>query len=261
MTATATDRAEAAASALAAVRQARRIMAPLDPLIAPRTAEEGYAAQLALARRQHALPPAGFKIGATAKTMQDYLGVPGPMAGFMAGPIHRDGARLGFRDFVKPGVECEIGLRLGRDVAAGPLDRAAAAEAVAACFPAIEIVENRYTDFKAFGVPTLIADQVFHVAAVVGADAGFDPVALDTLAGSISHDGAELGQGPATALLGHPLAVLQFLADCEAAHQFGGLKAGQVVMCGSVTPPFWLDRPGRIEVAFGRLGRVGFDFA
>ena len=256
-----TDRVAATAAALAEARRARTLLAPLDAGSATTTPEQGYAAQLALARLHKAVPPAGFKIGATAKGMQEYLGVPGPMAGFMAGPIQRNGAQLRFADFVKPGVECEIGLRLGRDIAPGPLDRAAAAASVAACFPAIEIVENRYTDFKALGVPTLIADQVFHAAAVVGDDAAFDSGALDTLQGRISHDGAELGHGPATALLGHPLAVLQFLADSGAAHAFGGLRAGQVVMCGSVTPPFWLDRPGRIEVDFGPLGQVSFHFA
>ena len=42
---------------------------------------------------------------------------------------------------------------------------------------------------------------------------------------------------------------------------FGGLRAGQVVMCGSVTRPFWLDRPGEVAVDFGRLGRLAFTFA
>ena len=60
---------------------------------------------------------------------------------------------------------------------------------------------------------------------------------------------------------GHPLAVLCWLADSGAAHAFGGLRAGQVILCGSVTPPFWLDRPGQIEVDFGPLGAVGFAFA
>lgn len=255
------SRADAIAARLAAARTARRLLAPLDPATAPRDGSEGYAAQWALAARQGALRPPGFKVGATAKGMQDYLGVAGPMAGFMAGPIGKDAARLDFAAFVRPGVECEIALRLGRDLPPGPIDRATAAASVAACFPAIEIVENRYTDFKAVGAPTLIADQVFHAAAVIGADSPFDPLHLDQLCGRISHAGRELGRGPGSALLGHPLAVLEFLADSGAAHAFGGLKAGQVVMCGSVTPPYWLDRPGMVEVDFGPLGRVGFVFA
>ena len=37
---------------------------------------------------------------------------------------------------------------------------------------------------------------------------------------------------------------------------FGGLKAGQVVMLGSVTPPIWLDRPCHVSVAFEGLGEA-----
>jgi 2-keto-4-pentenoate hydratase len=238
---------------------ARALLTGLDP--APRDATEGYSMQRARARQLGADPPPGFKIGATAKGMRDYLGVDGPMAGFIAGPIHRDGARLPFAEYLRPGVECEIALRLSRDIPAGPLSRDAARGAVAACFPAIEVVENRYADFKAFGAASLVADQVFHAAAVVGADAAFDPHALDGLTGVISHDGVELGRGPGSALLGHPLAVLQWLADSAAAREFGGLRAGQVILCGSVTPPFWLDRPGMVRVDFGPLGAVSVAFA
>ena len=37
---------------------------------------------------------------------------------------------------------------------------------------------------------------------------------------------------------------------------FGGLRAGQVVMLGSVTLPIWLERPGVIEVRFPPLDPV-----
>jgi 2-keto-4-pentenoate hydratase len=255
------DRIAATAEAIAAARRARQVSQPLDSAIAPRDEAEGYAAQLALARLQGAVPPAGFKIGATAKGMQEYLGVSGPMAGFMPGPLHRDGAQLRYGSFVRPGVECEIAFRLARDIPPGAIDRATAAAAVAACLPAIEIVENRYADFKQFGVPALISDQVFHAGAVLGPDAYPDVMTLDGLEGRISLDGKELGRGMGAALLGHPLEVLRWLANSGAAHAFGGLKAGQVVLCGSVTPPFWLDGPGRIEVDFGTLGRVSFTFA
>jgi assimilatory nitrate reductase catalytic subunit len=45
---------------------------------------------------------------------------------------------------------------------------------VGAVFPAIEVVENRYGpapagDLPSFGVPSLLADQVYHAAAVLGA--------------------------------------------------------------------------------------------
>ena len=61
----------------------RRLVLPLPAAIAPQTEADGAAAQLALARLVGATPGAGFKIGATGKRMQEYLGLNGPAAGFM----------------------------------------------------------------------------------------------------------------------------------------------------------------------------------
>ena len=40
------------------------------------------------------------------------------------------------------------------------------------------------------------------------------------------------------------------------AEAFGGLKAGQVVMLGSVTPPVWLTGPATVTVEFAPLPPV-----
>ena len=47
-----------------------------------------------------------------------------------------------------------------------------------------------------------------------------------------------------------------WLAGCPTVAAFGGLKAGQVVMLGSVTPPIWLDRPCHVSVRFEGLGEA-----
>ena len=96
----------------------------------------------------------------------------------------------------------------------------------------VEIVENRYDDLRTLGTPTLIADQVYQCAAVVGE------------------------QGVSSDLMGHPFACLAWLASSEVAAAFGGLKAGQTAMLGSATPPVWLDAPGDVVVEFEGLPRV-----
>ena len=57
-------------------------------------------------------------------------------------------------------------------------------------------------------------------------------------------------------LLGHPLNALALLAGSPVATAFGGLRAGQVVMLGSVTPPVWLDAPAEVSVVFEGLPAV-----
>jgi 2-keto-4-pentenoate hydratase len=250
---------EPAAAALRRARHERTLVLPLPASIAPRTEGEGAAAQFALARLGGAVPCAGFKIGATGKRMQEYLGLTGPAAGFMrADTVFRDSASVRFADYIKPGVECEVGVRLAEDIPPGTYTREMVAGAVGEFVAAIEVVENRYDDLKTLGTPTLIADQVYHVAAVLGDQAGVDWRALNigALHGHILVDGVERDAGVTTDLMGHPFNCLAWLASSEVAAAFGGLKAGQCIMLGSVTPPVWLDEPAEVMVAFEGLPRV-----
>ena len=191
--------------------------------------------------------------------MQAYLGLQGPAAAFMPeASLHGGGSTLAFGGFFRPGVECELAVILSRNLPPGPCSAAEAREAVEHVVPAIEIVENRYAELAVFGAPAMIADQVFHAGAVLGqpSDAwrGLD---LEALHGSLSVDGAARGEGFGRELLGGPFEALAWLAGSAEAAAFGGLRAGQVVMLGSVCPTVWLDGPGRVSVSFPPLGTVG----
>jgi 2-keto-4-pentenoate hydratase len=246
-----------AAQAILAARRARAILPPLGAA-APADVAAGYAAQREVAEALGAVPPAGFKIGATTRQMQAYLGLWGPAAGFVAREnLHRSPATLRFADLLAPGVECEVGLRLGADLPAGPCTKEQAAAAVAEVFAAIELVEKRYGDLGELGTPALVADQVFHRAGVLGAPAAaWRGADLGAVRGRMTVDGTLRGEGVGADLLGHPFAALAWLAASPAAAAFGGLRAGQVVLLGSVTPPIWLDGPARVVVEFDVLGRA-----
>ncbi len=252
----------ATAAAILAARRDRRLLLPLGAA-APADDAAGYAAQRAIAEALGAIPPAGFKIGATTKQMQAYLGLAGPAAGFVpAEGLQHGTGRFRFAGLIAPGVECEVGLRLGTDLPAGPCTRDQAAAAVAEVFAAIEIVEKRYNDLAELGTPTLIADQVFHRAGVLGAPAeGWRAADLGAIRGRMTVDGTLRGEGVGADLLGHPFEALAWLAASPAAEVFGGLRAGQVVFLGSVTPPIWLDGPCRVVVEFDVLGRAEAIFA
>ena len=241
-------------------RQARRL-ANLSPEVMPHTIEDGASVQVAMAQLRGDTV-AGFKIGATTKAMQTYLGLPGPAAGYIAATgVHPSGARLSYADFYNPGIECELAVRLGRDLPAGPCTRAEAEEAVGEVMAAIEIVENRYGDLAEFGTPALIADQVFHAGAVLGEAPARDWRLLDiaNLRGRVAVDGEVRGEGLATDLMGHPINCLMWLAGSAVAAAFGGLLSGQTIMLGSVTPPIWLERPAQVVVAFDDLPVVTLD--
>ena len=248
-----------AAAALHEARQGRRLVEPLPHAIAPRTEREGAAVQYALWRSHGPSAPGGFKIGATAKRMQEYLGLSGPAAGFMAtGGLHRSGATLRFADFQRPGVECELAVRLARDLPHGACTMEQAAEAVGELVAGIELVENRYTDLAQVGTATMIGDQVYHAAAVIGDPGSGDWREQDVAAlrGRLIVDEHQRDEGVGADLMGHPFNCLAWLAGSSVAEAFGGLKAGQVVMLGSVTPPVWLTGPARVTVEFAPLPPV-----
>ena len=267
--------AEHTATLLIAARRARRMLPLLDT--PPPSLPDGIATQLAIARRQGAVPPAGFKIGATTTGMQAYLGLPGPAAGFMAeANVHGSGSTLAYSAFVNPGVECELAVHLSAALPPGPCTPQQAAAAVDGVMAAIEVVENRYPGMfpselpgmfpsespgvQAFGTPAIVADCVFHAAAVLGVpDPAWRNLDLEALPGRILVDGVERGAGTGADLLGGPMQALAWLAASAEAAAFGGLQAGQVVMLGSVALPVWLDGPGRIEVLFPPFAPVVLD--
>jgi 2-keto-4-pentenoate hydratase len=110
-----------AATAILAARQARRVPLPLGTA-APADIAAGYAAQREVAAALGAVPPAGFKIGATTKQMQAYLGLAGPAAGFVQGEnLQVEAERFRFADLSAPGVECEVGAASWRGPARRPL--------------------------------------------------------------------------------------------------------------------------------------------
>jgi 2-keto-4-pentenoate hydratase len=252
---------DAAVDTILAARRAKRVLEPLTA--APPDPAAGYAIQRRLAERLGAVPPLGFKIGATTKQMQEYLGLSGPAAGFVPREsLQSDGATLRFADFLNAGVECEVGVRLGRDLRPGACTREQAADAVAEVHPAIEVVEKRYpADLATLGTPTLIADQVFHAAALMGSPVpNWRALDLGAARGELRVDGAVKASGHGRDLLGHPFEALAWLAGSGAAEVFGGLKAGQMVWLGSVTPPIWLDGPCEVEAAFDLLGTARLRF-
>lgn len=206
---------------------------------------------------------AGHKIGCTSTVMQQYLGIPHPCSGgIFAGGVHGSGVVLSFRDFVKVGVECEIAVLLGRDLAASATDFTAdaVAEAIDAYMPAIEIVDDRYADWHSIGAPTLIADDFFAAGCVLGKPVSRAAVPdLAAVIGRAVINGREVGRGTGADVLGHPHRALAWLAGHLAA-QGKSLRAGEVVLTGSLVQTVWL-RPGdSVEMELSYLGNVAADF-
>jgi 2-keto-4-pentenoate hydratase len=249
---------EAAAAAIAGARLQKGRLARLPQLV---TLEDGYRAQRrANARLERTLGRrVGHKIGGTTAPMRAYIGVPEPIAGeIFASTVHASGAELPFERFVRPGIETEIAVRLGRDLPprARPHTREEAAEAVAEVMAAIEIVDDRYEDFRTLGAPSMIADNAFNAASVLGPIlASWRGLDLAHLRARTFIDGREVAAGTSDALMGHPLEALRWLAERRSGLGLG-LGAGELVSLGSITPVQWLDAPAEARIEVEGLGEV-----
>jgi len=233
---------------------------------APQTIADGYAVQETLHRylcEKTGSTLAGWKIGATTKGMQAYLGVDGPAYGhILSANVHESGAVFAASGFCHPGIECEIAVRIGTDAGTRTYTRETVGEIIDAAVPAIEIVENRYGDFLARGTPVLIADDFFHKACVLGTPVtDWQGIDLATVRGRTLIDGVEKGGGTGADVMGHPLEAIAWLANTLTAHG-QQLTAGQIVLTGSVAPVIWIDAmPARAEIRLDGLGDVRVDFS
>ena len=255
----------AAAETIAAARRGRIPLAPLAGAVAPQTEADGYRIQHAL----HELLAAdfgarvGYKIGCTSAVMQQYLDIPHPCGGgVFANGVHAAGASLNARDFVRVGVECEIAVRLARDLVPteAPFTAEWVAEAIDAYYPAIEIVDDRYLKWETLGAPTLVADDFFAAGCVLG-----QPVprsaAPDLLkvGGRALINGKQAGRGSGADVLGHPHNALAWLANHLAAEGLG-LRAGEIVLTGSLVKTLWLEAGDSVVMELQGLGNVGVIF-
>jgi 2-oxo-3-hexenedioate decarboxylase/2-keto-4-pentenoate hydratase len=254
------DPIESAAALLLENRLAPAAFAGLPDGLRPPDLSTAYAIQ---ARLHPRLARAGWgriggwKIGCTTPVMQAYLGIAHPCAGGMTEATVFDGSGdMSVRAMRRPGVECEIGVRIARDLAAGEAERGALLDAIEGVVAAIEIVDDRYADFGALGAPTLIADDFFHAGAVLGRPApGWRDVDLMTVEGTLSLDGIAVDGGRGDAIMGHPLEALAWLA-ADLGRRGMALRRGDRVMLGSVVKTRWVPRGTRVGVDFGPLGRA-----
>ena len=248
-------------------RLARRRLPALDPSIRPTDEASAYASQDQL----HAIlssagfgPVAGHKIGCTTRVMQQFLGIPNPCAGgVFASQVHRSPAVVRHADWVRPGVECEmvVSLNADLDLKRAPFTRETVAAAVGAVMTGMEIVDDRYVDYKTLDTPTLIADDFFDAGCVLGAPvADWRSLDLASLTGVTRINGVEAGRGRGSDVMGHPFEALAWLANALA-RRGRSLRAGEFVFTGSVVETKWLNQGDSVVMTIDGLGQVEAVFA
>ncbi len=259
-----------AAEVLLAARRRLSPIAALSEACRPTTAAEGYAIQAA-SRVVRGGQLAGFKIGATSEAARTLLATEEPFHGCLfADGIHDSPATLVAENYNFRLIEPEFAFRLGADLPArtAPYGRDELAEAIASLHPAFEVVTSAFGDaWTGAGLAQLIADNGVHACLVLGPEMtewrDLDLAAQEVV---FESDGVEVGRGRGANALGHPLDALAWLADFgvladPATQVCRGLRAGDLITTGLVTPFVYAEAGTALRADFGALGSVELAFS
>ncbi len=231
-----------AARLIQAYRAPARIAATADS--APANTAAAYAAQgevwRALVGEQR---PQAWKVGAPARD------VPPTAAAIFPSRVAVNPARFARADFFSLGVEAEIALCFGRDLAADAT-RTEILDAIARAHVAMELVDTRLTDAEAAGPLWRLADNLLNGGLVLGdaimnwREVDFSPRAVRVFA-----DDQLLAESQGRP----PLDDLFHCLSWWLAH-VGGARAGDVVTTGAWSGMHPIRLPARVRVEVEGLG-------
>ncbi|MBV9522081.1 MAG: fumarylacetoacetate hydrolase family protein, partial [Alphaproteobacteria bacterium] len=240
-----------AAALLLEARHSGKGLRELPADCRPRSIEEAYAIQAAVAARNG--PIRAWKTGAPSPEADASFA---PIFTVVASPSRFPAAAQ--RLF---GIEAELAFRMGRDLPPRktPYARAEVIAAIAAMHPAVELVESRFADWREVDALSKLADNQSNGALVYGpAIPDWEKVELIRPPLTVAIDGAILARTSGNNG-GDPLRLLTALA-AHCASSGEGLRAGDFVTTGSLMGVVF-GKPGAEIVAdFGRLGTVRLGF-
>jgi 2-oxo-3-hexenedioate decarboxylase/2-keto-4-pentenoate hydratase len=199
---------------------------------------------------------AGWKVALTLPHQYEPLKLSGPVFACIYGSgVKQSGVAYDSGYPLKPGIEPELVARISKDAPAGGNYTADSIRAhVAALHCGMELVDNRYVDAGKMTGPGRIADNVLQAACVVGPEVkDWQKLDFPNLKGRSLLDGKELASGPGSAVMGSALISLAWLANTLNKHG-KMLRAGDVVLTGSVHPPAFLPGKGVARTEFEGLG-------
>lgn len=170
--------------------------------------------------------------------------------------IRQSGGHIPAGDVAELALEPEILVVMGADVSEPGQTGASIAPSIASYHVGFEIMDRRNSGADVFGHPPLIvANNVLNSGLVLGAGQASLPENIETV---LTLDGEEVFRAT-NAAPQPPAEAVAFIANHLVARG-GGLKAGDVILCGTHYPPFVVQRGSTLDVSMGDLGRATFSF-
>jgi 2-keto-4-pentenoate hydratase len=220
----------------------------------------GMRAQLDLRRERMRAGerPIGWKIAFGSPAALENLGIEAPLVGFLLeSSCLESGASYSLASAIRPALEPEIAVHMGADLPAGS-DRAQAIAAISGLGVAIELAD---LDRPLDDLEAVVATNVFQRAVMLGpvreARAG---ASMEGIVCRLFRNGVETDvvDDPA-AVTGEPVGLVTHVADFLGAAG-ESLRAGDVIITGSVTPLVWVEPGEQIRFEVTSLGSLEVAF-
>jgi 2-keto-4-pentenoate hydratase len=201
----------------------------------------------------------GHKVAVSGRAAQERLGIGEPAFGQLMDPgLCLDGSAVSMDSLVSPIVEAEVAFLMGEDLKGPGVTPLSVLKATEGVLPAIEIADPNVTGPSQ--AIDMIARNVFNAGVVLGTqltpvkdlDLRHEGVVLEL-------DGEPFGSGTGVEVMGNPVNAVAWLANKLA--QFDDyLRAGEVIISGTITRAAKVEKGNYARVTFTRLGSVGVKF-
>ncbi|MDO9436993.1 2-keto-4-pentenoate hydratase [Hydrogenophaga sp.] len=231
---------------------------------APGIAEDdAYRLQHALAQRRVGRGDRliGYKAAYTSRLMTQAHGVPlEPLIGsLMRSHLVEEGQPIKLASAFETIVEPEIAVLMKRDLAGPGVHAAEALGAIEGVFPAIEVAERSMGGAKRSRSMAVAIHKSTGCIIVGGPMSDLRGMDLRLEGVTIAVNGEIRQSATGVEVMGDPLSLIVTIANLLG--RYGtSLKAGMIVMTGSVTKAVTAAPGDRIDVEFTRLGRIGARF-
>ena len=201
----------------------------------------------------------GWKVGFGAPAAMEKLAITAPLIGFLTGRARLEaGSTVSLVGWKKPAAEAEIAVYMGTDLPGGA-ERKAAQRAIAGVGPAIELAD---VGFPPDDVEAILAGNIYQRHVILGTcDRSRAGCALDGLEARIHRDEVEVARtADPQAATGELIDIVRHVANMLAA--FGRtLRAGEIIITGSITPPLWIEMDKGLQFTLDPIGSIGVRFS
>ncbi|KGK41344.1 2-keto-4-pentenoate hydratase [Nitrincola sp. A-D6] len=203
----------------------------------------------------------GKKIGVTSKAVQNMLNVHQPDFGYLTDKMaYSQGEEMPISQLLmQPKAEGEIAFILKKDLMGPGITNADVLAATECVMPCFEVVDSRIDNWQ-IKIQDTVADNASCGLFVLG-DRAVDPrkVDLATCGMVVEKNGSVISTGAGAAALGSPVNCVVWLANTLGA--FGiGLKAGEVILSGSLVPLEPVVAGDYMRVSIGGIGNASVRF-